>query len=82
MTKEQKQEYVDCVIYLINYATAMENDANIAKFCYDIVKKAQFLYNLRVHLFNPEMKEELEEQIEKYNNLKYRWDYENSINAK
>ena len=75
MTAEQKQEYVDCVVYLRNYATAMENDEHIAKFCYDIAKKAEFLYKFRVHLFPPETGKDLEEQIEKYNNPKNRWNY-------
>lgn len=69
MTENQKEAYKDAVIYLMQYAKAMETDKNMKKFCFDIVKKAELLYNFKSHLFyETGIKEDIEERIEFYEN--------------
>lgn len=62
--------YVDAVIYLRQHAKDMETNKYQSEFCLDIVEKAKFLYELKKHLFDPSMKEALENQIERYKNDK------------
>lgn len=78
MTPQQKEEYQDCVKYLMQYAKVMETDKHMQKFCLDIVKKAKFLHDLKPHLFYEiDMKQDIEDRIEfykskeKYNTKKY-----------
>jgi hypothetical protein len=66
MTKDQKRAYVDAVIYLLQYAQAMESNDIMSKFCLDITKKAEFLYNLKPHLFNARLRKNLQRRIDIY----------------
>lgn len=76
MTKEQKQAYVDAVIYLLQYAKAMESNDVMSKFCLDITKKAEFLYQLKPHLFDDGMRDNLRLHIELYeNDVKFHTDF-------
>lgn len=67
MTNEEKEAYKDAVIYLLQYARAMETDKNMSEYCLDIVEKARFLHNLKPHIFyGTGMNEEIEEKREFY----------------
>ena len=74
MTEEQKDAYRDCVCYLRNFAKESEIIPTYKKFCYDITKKAEFLLNLKSHLFPVEVRQGINEEIEKYNCKEFRWD--------
>lgn len=78
MTPQQKTEYQDCVKYLMQFASAMETNKHMQKFCLDIAKKALSLLNFKPHLFyEMDMKQDIEDRIEfykskeKYNTEKY-----------
>lgn len=73
MTPQQKEDYKDCVIYLMQFARAMETDKHMKKFCLDIVRKAKFLHDLKPHLFYEiNTKQDIEERISSYEkNSKY-----------
>jgi len=67
MTKEEKEAYKDAVIYLLQYARAMETDIDMSVYCLDIVEKARFLHNLKPHIFyGTGIREDIEERQEFY----------------
>lgn len=69
MTENQKEAYKDAVIYLMQYAKAMETDKHQQKFCLYIAKKAELLHNFKPHLFHGTgIKEDIEERIKFYEN--------------
>lgn len=69
MTPQQKEAYIDCVKYLIQYAQKSEHNEHMKKFCSDIIRKAEFLYSLKPHLFiATDVKELILNRKEYYNN--------------
>lgn len=67
MTNEGKETYKDAVIYLLQYAKAVETDKDMSKYCLDIVEKARFLHNLKPHIFyGTDMNEEIAVRQEFY----------------
>lgn len=72
MTEKQKQEYRDCVIYLVQLAQKWESSEVMRIFCADVVQKARFLYNFKPHLFiDTKMDEHLQIHENKYKDSKF-----------
>lgn len=46
LSKEEKFELSDCVVYLLQHCSCFEKSKDERKFCLDVAKKALFLYNL------------------------------------
>ena len=72
MTEKQKQEYRDCVIYLVQLAQKWESSTVMRIFCADVVQKARLLYNFKPHLFvGTKMDEHLQIHENKYKDSKF-----------
>ncbi len=76
LKKEEKIEMQDCVAYLLEHCSCIEQSNSERKFCLDVAKKAIFLYNLCPKAFgrNKEARqswlEAINKRIKKYSSNK------------
>ena len=76
LNNEEKVELQDCVLYLLQHCSCLEQSYSERKFCLDVAKKALFLYNLYPKAFgrNKEARNNylktIKERIKKYSSIK------------